>query len=61
MARATSPARRKLAIQHPNSHRATGDLANIQRVVRSAGPLIELGSNTGDADARDREFAAYRE
>jgi methyl-accepting chemotaxis protein len=61
VARANSPARRKQAMQHPNPRQATADLANIQRVVRSAGPSIELGSNTGDADARDREFTAYQE
>jgi hypothetical protein len=33
----------------------------MQRAIKSAGPRIELGSNTGDADSRDREFAAYKE
>jgi methyl-accepting chemotaxis protein len=36
------------------------DLVSLDRAVK-AGPRIELGSNTGDADSRDREFAAYQE
>ena len=34
-------------------------LANMQRAV--AGPGIELDSNTGAADSRDRDFAAYQD
>jgi methyl-accepting chemotaxis protein len=49
----TSPTRRKTAARH------TADLANLHHAVKSAGPRIELGSNTGDSDARDREFAAW--
>jgi hypothetical protein len=37
------------------------DLANMQRSVKSTGPRIELGMNTGDADLRDREFSAYQD
>ena len=40
---------------------ASSSLANMQRAVKPAGPSIELDSNTGNADARDQEFAAYRE
>jgi methyl-accepting chemotaxis protein len=36
-------------------------LANMDRAVRSAGPSIDLDSNTGDADSRDREFTSYRD
>jgi methyl-accepting chemotaxis protein len=51
-----NPARQQAAkLQHAN------DLANLQRAVKSAGPRIGLGSNTGDADSRDREFATYQD
>jgi methyl-accepting chemotaxis protein len=36
-------------------------LGNMQRAIKSSGPSIELGSNTGAPDARDRDFSAYRE
>jgi methyl-accepting chemotaxis protein len=36
-------------------------LSNMQRAVKSAGPSIDLGANTGSPDSRDREFAAYHD
>ena len=54
--------RKKPALQHAtNPHSATTGLANMQRAVKPAGPSIDLGSNTGDADSRDREFSPYHE
>jgi len=58
-ARATSPPRRKPAGKHTANSHASADLAHMRRAIQSAGPRIELGSNTGEADSRDREFAAY--
>ena len=58
--RASSPARRKPAgMRAANGHVST-DLVRMQHAVQPAGPRIELGSNTGDADSRDREFAAWQ-
>jgi methyl-accepting chemotaxis protein len=54
--------RKKPPLQRAKSPRAaTAGLANMQRAVKAAGPSIELDSNTGSADSRDEEFAAYRE
>ncbi len=50
----TSPTRKK------TTARPAADLTKLHHAVKQAGPKIELGSNTGDADARDREFAAYQ-
>jgi methyl-accepting chemotaxis protein len=55
-AKIPAPARKK-----PAPQRASADLANMRRAVKSSGPTIELGSNTGSADARDREFAPYQD
>jgi len=52
-------AKRPAARRATNSH-VTADLARLRHAVKSAGPSIELGSNTGDADARDKEFSAYQ-
>jgi methyl-accepting chemotaxis protein len=61
-ARASSPARRKPALRfNVETKHSTSDLASMQRAVKSAGPKIELGSNTGGADSRDREFASYQD
>jgi methyl-accepting chemotaxis protein len=61
-AKSSSAARRKPVVQRSvNSKLATADLANMQRAVKSTGPKIELGSNTGNADSRDHEFAAYQD
>jgi methyl-accepting chemotaxis protein len=61
MARASSPPRRKLALSGGNSKHAGKDLANMQLAVKTTGPRIELGTNTGSADSRDREFVAYED
>jgi hypothetical protein len=38
---------------------STLGLANMHRAV--TGPGIELDSNTGDVDSRDRDFTAYQD
>ncbi len=61
-ARPAISARKKSAPQQRTAaHASSAGLANMRRAVRSAGPSIELGSNTGEADSRDCEFAAYRD
>ncbi len=61
-ARVAAPSRKKPALKlNADIRHTTLDLANVQRAVKSAGPKIELGSNTGSADSRDREFAAYQD
>jgi methyl-accepting chemotaxis protein len=55
-------ARKKPPVPRAKTPRpASAGLANMQRAVKAAGPSIELDSNTGSADSRDQEFAAYRE
>ncbi len=39
---------------------ATGGLAHMHRAVRSGGASIDLESNRGGGDARDRDFAPYQ-
>jgi len=51
------PAVRRAA--KPKQH--SSDLGNLSRAVRSNAPSIELDSETGSADARDREFTAYQD
>lgn len=36
-------------------------LAKLNRAVKSSGPTIDLGSNTGEADALDSDFMSYRD
>ena len=60
-AKPPASARKKALPARPNLQAPSTGLANMQRAVKSAGPSIELGSNTGDADSRDREFAAYQD
>jgi methyl-accepting chemotaxis protein len=50
----TRPAKARLHAQSPAEA-----LARVQRAVGGNGAAIELGTNTGDADPRDREFTAY--
>jgi methyl-accepting chemotaxis protein len=38
---------------------AAASLLQLNHAVKSAGPSIELTSNNGTADSRDREFTAY--
>jgi methyl-accepting chemotaxis protein len=55
-------ARRKPAeVRVRVSQRPAADLARIDRAVQSEGPRIELGSHSGGADARDHDFAAWRD
>jgi methyl-accepting chemotaxis protein len=60
-ARPLAPARKKPGQQRASPQKASASLANMQHAVKSAGPAIELGSNTGDADSRDREFSDYKD
>ncbi len=61
-ARPSAASRKKPAARRAaNPPSATTSLANMDRAVRSAGPSIDLDSNTGDADSRDREFTSYRD
>jgi methyl-accepting chemotaxis protein len=55
------PSRKKPATKRAGQPAASPGLGNMQRALNSAGPSIELGSNTGNADSRDQEFAAYRD
>jgi methyl-accepting chemotaxis protein len=59
MPRAASSAQRKKPLARKISH--SGDLTNLNRAVKPAGPAIDLGSNTGSADSRDREFSVWRD
>jgi methyl-accepting chemotaxis protein len=61
-ARPSVPARKKGVLPRGvNAQPGSASIAKLQHAVTSRGPDIELGSNTGDADSRDREFAAYKE
>jgi methyl-accepting chemotaxis protein len=52
---------KKLAGHQGMGAHTTLGLANMDRAVKSTGPSIELGANTGSADSRDREFAPYQD
>jgi methyl-accepting chemotaxis protein len=54
--RAAVPAHRTAGSQ---SSTAAG-LSKLQRAVKSGGPNIELDTNNGGADARDRDFTSYQ-
>jgi methyl-accepting chemotaxis protein len=60
-AAASSAGRKKPAARRPAKQAFSSDLASVDRAVKPAGPKIELGANTGNADSRDREFAAWRD
>lgn len=54
--------RKKTAPQRvANKQSTSAALANMQRAVKSPGPSIDLGSNTGSPDSRDQEFTTYRD
>ena len=57
--RAASSSPRKKMVVRKASHSA--DLASLNRAVKPAGPAIDLASHNGSADARDREFSAWRD
>jgi methyl-accepting chemotaxis protein len=61
VAKPPAQVRRKPAPQRTKLNPAGAGLANMHRAVSSAGPDIELGSNTGEPDSRDREFSAYQD
>jgi methyl-accepting chemotaxis protein len=58
---ATQAAKATASARKAAPQRASSDLANMRRAVKSSGPSIQLGSNTGNADARDRDFAPYKD
>jgi methyl-accepting chemotaxis protein len=61
-ARPSAASRKKPAAKrNATPQSASASLSNMDRAVRSAGPSIDLDSNTGDADSRDREFTSYRD
>jgi methyl-accepting chemotaxis protein len=41
------------------SHGTSAGLANMHHAIKSAGVAIQLDANTGDSDARDRDFTTY--
>jgi methyl-accepting chemotaxis protein len=58
----STPIRKRPALPRPSSGQSSAaSLSHMNYAVNSAGPTIELGSNTGDFDSRDREFAPYQE
>jgi methyl-accepting chemotaxis protein len=52
-----SPAGRRLSI----AAKTTSGLSHLQQAVKSVDPEIQLDSNAGEADARDNDFAPYRD
>jgi methyl-accepting chemotaxis protein len=65
---ALKPIRKKQQLQRPTKvpavtggHANMSGLANMDRAIRYAGPNIELGANTGEADARDQDFVAFQD
>jgi methyl-accepting chemotaxis protein len=58
----SSSARGKQVLRRTATPQHTSlDLVSMERATKGAGPKIELGSNTGSADSRDREFAPFQE
>jgi len=57
-----APIRKKQPLARPGKRAAAStSLAKLDRAVRHAGPSIELGSNAGESDARDRDFVAFQD
>ena len=44
-----------------SNHSTPAGLSNMQRAIKSSGPIIDLASNTENTDSRDREFAPYQD
>ncbi|HLJ46059.1 MAG TPA: methyl-accepting chemotaxis protein [Bryobacteraceae bacterium] len=53
------PSARPVARARANARPATAGLAPLRQAVGVSGAKIELGTNTGNSDAQDREFAEY--
>jgi methyl-accepting chemotaxis protein len=62
---APRPARKKQPLARTSKPATSTSLVKMDRAVRyagpSAGPSIDLGSNAGEADARDHEFVAFQD
>ena len=56
-----TPSPRVKSSPAPSPSSSSASLASMQRAVKFAGPDIDLGSNTGEADSRDQDFMAYRD
>ena len=52
--------RPKATTRKPADLHTSKSLTELERSVQSGGASIELGSNNGSADSRDREFAPYQ-
>ena len=48
-----------LAHKAADSRAATASLSQMHKALKGNGAMIDLGSNSGGADSRDRDFAAY--
>jgi methyl-accepting chemotaxis protein len=57
---ALKPIRKKQPLTRPAKSTSTS-LVKMDQAVRFAGPSIELGSNAGEADARDHDFVAFQD
>jgi len=60
---ALTPIRKKQPLARPSKKPASTStsLTTMDRAIRYAGPSIELGSNAGEADARDHDFVAFQD
>jgi methyl-accepting chemotaxis protein len=60
--RASAPQPAKTAARKKTGAlRTSADLGNMHRAIKSSGISIDLDSNAGDRDARDQEFAPYKD
>jgi methyl-accepting chemotaxis protein len=59
--RASAPARKKGVHRRQGPESTSAELALMHRAVKAGGPVIDLASNTGNADSLDQEFTAYQE
>jgi methyl-accepting chemotaxis protein len=57
---ALKPIRKKQPLMRPAKSTSTS-LVKMDQAVRFSGPSIELGSNAGEADARDHDFVAFQD
>jgi methyl-accepting chemotaxis protein len=59
--RGRAPREPKHSVARKPAQPHSSGLSNMHRAVKSTGPSIDLDSNTGSDDSRDREFAPYRD
>ncbi len=60
-ARRPVPARQPAVSRSSDARATAAGLSKLSRVVKSAGPSIELDRNNGGADAHDRDFTVYQD